>query len=353
MFKYIDAEPSKFKVIPIENSDVRGKYILRSKDFISNKIEENGYWELYQVEQCIHHIRPNSTFVDIGANIGTWSVEIGRKLRDKNIQIVAFEPQKEVYNNLCGNMFINGLSDNSQLHRFGLGSPKDMGKKMCMYKINGNMGAARFDNFEVFPNFKKDVEEEVEIRTLDSFNINNISFIKIDVEGFERKVLLGSIETIKKNNYPTIVFECWDEQEFDEERKLVFQLLNEIGYDKIDRVNLGDWIVTKTKKIPTKTPTKITNSDIVNIKHDKTSNKLDDWTLITAIYHFPRYGNDFNKPLDYYLNYGKFVLSLPVNLVIYCDEEEKDFIENARESHGLLDKTKVVVKKLTELSIFS
>ena len=45
---------------------------------------------------------------------------------------------------------------------------------------------------------------------LDSYNLNDIGFIKIDVEGMEEKVLRGGLGTIIRNNYPPILFELWD-----------------------------------------------------------------------------------------------------------------------------------------------
>jgi hypothetical protein len=47
------------------------------------------------------------------------------------------------------------------------------------------------------------------MRRLDSFGLKDIGFIKIDVEGFEKEVLLGALETLKENNYPKILFESW------------------------------------------------------------------------------------------------------------------------------------------------
>lgn len=49
--------------------------------------------------------------------------------------------------------------------------------------------------------------EEIKVKTLDSFNIDNISFIKIDVENNELQVLLASENTLKMSNYPKILFE--------------------------------------------------------------------------------------------------------------------------------------------------
>jgi len=45
---------------------------------------------------------------------------------------------------------------------------------------------------------------------LDDLQLNNIDYLKVDVEGFEKKVIKGSINTIKKNS-PVIVIEQNDE----------------------------------------------------------------------------------------------------------------------------------------------
>ena len=45
------------------------------------------------------------------------------------------------------------------------------------------------------------------MRTLDSFKIDNISFIKMDVENNELQVLLASENTLRRSNYPKILFE--------------------------------------------------------------------------------------------------------------------------------------------------
>jgi hypothetical protein len=49
--------------------------------------------------------------------------------------------------------------------------------------------------------------EEIEIRTLDSFQLDNVGFIKMDIEGNELDCLKGSVETIKRSGNPTIIFE--------------------------------------------------------------------------------------------------------------------------------------------------
>ena len=51
------------------------------------------------------------------------------------------------------------------------------------------------------------------MKTLDSFNLTNINFIKIDVEGHEEFVLRGAVKTLANNNYPKILFESWSERQ--------------------------------------------------------------------------------------------------------------------------------------------
>lgn len=79
---------------------------------------------------------------------------------------------------------------------------------------------------------------ETETKTLDSFNIENIGLIKIDVEGFEEKVIRGGLMTIIKSNYPPILFECWpvgfnyiNGKMTQEKHDSLFNLLKTLGYE--------------------------------------------------------------------------------------------------------------------------
>ena len=59
------------------------------------------------------------------------------------------------------------------------------------------------------------------------------------MEGHEKEVLEGSIETIKRNNYPKILFESWDEHQENNKfpaiklRKELFDFIMSLGYNII------------------------------------------------------------------------------------------------------------------------
>jgi hypothetical protein len=80
---------------------------------------------------------------------------------------------------------------------------------------------------------------QVPITTLDSFNLVNVGLIKIDVEGFEKEVIEGMQETLKRNGYPRIFFESWADYREREGlpaiklREELFEYLRSIGYSVI------------------------------------------------------------------------------------------------------------------------
>jgi hypothetical protein len=88
-------------------------------------------------------------------------------------------------------------------------------------------------------------EETIKVKTLDSFNIDGISLIKIDVEDNELFVLMGGVETIIRSNYPHICFECNTESE---NKKKLFNFLNEINYNIVAITSTTNMFLAYKKK---------------------------------------------------------------------------------------------------------
>ena len=80
----------------------------------------------------------------------------------------------------------------------------------------------------------------VKIRTLDSYNLKNVTFIKYDIEGYELRAIKGSEQTIKKYN-PVIVVEQ-NKGNLDS-----VNLLKSWGYELqgIDKVFNQDYLMVK------------------------------------------------------------------------------------------------------------
>ena len=82
------------------------------------------------------------------------------------------------------------------------------------------------------------------VKTVDQLGLDNVSLMKIDVEGFEKQVILGAIQTIKKNK-PVIFTELATVSEFNQ----MSQLMEKLGYytDRINYANTPTYMWTRKK----------------------------------------------------------------------------------------------------------
>jgi len=188
-------------------------YKIKSQD-----IEHNGYFafngycnkcdenDIYCDEvNIINKIKNNfegyfnftKNMIDIGSCLGTYSF-----ILDFNYTYM-FEPNKQ-------HCIISEM--NMLVH--------DKFNKYTLYNtlLSDNYDHIKFDGFETNLSygekqleygFNPDVCIEIKPTILDNYLLENIGFIKIDVEGMEEKVLRGGIGTIIRNNYPPILFELW------------------------------------------------------------------------------------------------------------------------------------------------
>ena len=181
------------------------------------------------------------TFVDIGAHCGTFSIVLG-KVFDK---IVAFEPEIHTYNILCGNMALHNLSHRSRCYNVALADKDSDITYVKLDDIGGN-NYCYTETDELAKRYWFVAGQErtsMKARTLDSYNLDNIGLIKIDVEGFETKVLQGSVKTLKRNGYPPIIVESWRAESCGENETTeigqfykktqngLFEFVHSIGYE--------------------------------------------------------------------------------------------------------------------------
>ena len=109
---------------------------------------------------------------------------------------------------------------NFELFRFGLGD-----KAINCFVGNDTWAIEKFGYAAFNAKVVKDKNGNEKIRTLDSFNLSNISFIKIDVEGYELNLLKGAYETIKRDK-PVIFIEKTLTNNND-----LINFLNDLEYD--------------------------------------------------------------------------------------------------------------------------
>ena len=137
--------------------------------------DKNGNYDLlYQYVKD----NPIRKIIDVGAWWGPWSMW----WHDKATSVEIFEPNKDILPKLINNV---GKFQNCTIHRNALGDRHGSVSMQC---------ADHSGTYHV-----TDQNGDIEIKTLDSFDFNNVDIIKIDTEGYELPVLEGAKQTILGN----------------------------------------------------------------------------------------------------------------------------------------------------------
>ena len=208
--------------------------VFKGQDLISNHLKKELYEnDIHQLALKILINEPDGAVLDIGANLGTFSIPLAKKVPKHKYH--AFEPQRIIYYQLCANTIINSL-DNVYTYEAGLSNQEaDIELEVPDYATEGNIGAFSIDKETRKNDYEcstKGSKEKMILMTLDSVGFENVRLIKIDVEGHELEVLKGGIETIKANNYPPIIFEAWTWKPwYQEKRTALFEYLKGHGYE--------------------------------------------------------------------------------------------------------------------------
>lgn len=244
----------------LTNTDT-GVFLLKSGDLISEFVAIEGCWDphLMPVIEDVARQR-QGTAVDVGAHLGLLSSAMAKHFR----RVISFEPNDFNYRLLVANMSINRLLHveciNTPLFskavRLSLGKPEDQEVPLptkSPKEFDGfaasNLGAYSFtqDGTDIFP---------ATARTLDSYALDDVVFLKIDAQGADGEILQGALDTIRRCR-PVIVFE-WEQllsQKYGTTIKEVISLLREANYnvDLLKQTNEKQSDYIATPRIPTST----------------------------------------------------------------------------------------------------
>jgi FkbM family methyltransferase len=148
----------------------------------------------YHTKECL---RPDSTVIDGGANIGLFSL-VASQLTPKG-KVYAFEPARVTSAALRKN---TRDCKNIEVLAQGLG---DKARKADML-VHGGFPSGSTVSDSGMPQFGVEagdlVAEEISITTIDDFakerNLDRVDFIKVDAEGYEKQILRGASQTIAR-----------------------------------------------------------------------------------------------------------------------------------------------------------
>jgi FkbM family methyltransferase len=155
-----------------------------------------GLYDTNEMFFVMHYLRPEDTFVDVGANIGVYSVLASGITGAKSI---AFEPIPSTFANLKRNINYNNLQDKTELYNLGVGDKEET------LIFSNTLDAI---NHVINDNAFGGPVTEVPVDSLDNlFRGKNINLLKIDVEGFEANVINGATLTLERPELKIIIME--------------------------------------------------------------------------------------------------------------------------------------------------
>lgn len=162
--------------------DPTDAYIGRSLDL---------YGEFSPAEGDVYRqiVRPGQVVVDAGAHIGCFTLLFAHAVGTSG-HVIAFEPQRPVFQMLCGNLALNGLT-HVEARQAGLGAGVgEAVMPVIPFGEGRNSGA---------PGLRPDGPgDRVPVLPLDALNLPRLDFLKADIQGMEGEMLDGATDTLRR-----------------------------------------------------------------------------------------------------------------------------------------------------------
>jgi hypothetical protein len=188
----------------------RGNVIFCPGYELSNELLNKGFPDRETIYWLVEQfIREDKNFIDIGADIGSFTLVCGKKAN--RTYSVECDTKKFCY--LSANIVLHGLEDKISPLNFALSD-------------------------------REKNNEKNSFRTLDSFNLNNACLIKIKAHGFEKKIIFGALKTLECSGWPPLVFQFSSDEK--KSKNELIEYISNLGY-KIQSLITSNNIILATK----------------------------------------------------------------------------------------------------------
>jgi FkbM family methyltransferase len=226
-----------------------GLFSIFKNDKISKVLQGGNIWEPWLQNIFEKVINSKKDVVDIGAYIGVHTIKLANLCFPNNVY--AFEPV--YYKKLKTNIKLNNLTNVIVCEKGISDTNKNTTvdwiwtTKNNKYSHENNYGCTGLNICPMGkPEWLDKLENPIPVKLvpLDDYHLDNVGFIKIDVEGLERHVIKGALNTINKCR-PIITLECWKDhngnvQDLSEPESALEDLRN-LGYS-VEHIHKSDFI---------------------------------------------------------------------------------------------------------------
>jgi FkbM family methyltransferase len=169
----------------------RHGYVLynRNDRYIGRSLEAYGEYSEAEIDLLCQVLNAGDTVVEVGANIGAHTLPLAQHVGPSGV-VYAFEPQRILFQTLCANMALNGVT-NAHCHQVAVGQAAGhIVVPWLDYGVENNFGGLGLGGY-------RDGERVAQV-TLDQLGLARCRLLKIDVEGMEQQVLEGAAGTVAR-----------------------------------------------------------------------------------------------------------------------------------------------------------
>lgn len=178
-------------IVPVRYREVPTRYAFRmsgdTRDFIQRYIYVFGVWEPNLSELLVRHLSPGDVVVDVGANVGYFSL-LSARCVGRTGRVIAFEPVPEFAAALRTGAGHNGVSDVIELHEIAVSDTHGSTQLYVADASNRGMSST-----EQVPGYEMSfsVPMAPADSCVDPAYWSRIRLVKVDVEGDEFRALAG------------------------------------------------------------------------------------------------------------------------------------------------------------------
>lgn len=175
-----------------------------NRSVLEMKLHLLGAYEPEVVEYFRNNLKAGMTVVDIGANIGLFSLMAAHLVGDRG-RVIAYEPHPETFAELCSNIALNDYHNITPVQSAISSQGGKLQINICA-DCDLNTVALEADCDSI----------EVSCQTLDAsleeLGVVNCDLIKMDIEGAELLAIQGMDRTLARNPMLTLLVELHDSQ---------------------------------------------------------------------------------------------------------------------------------------------
>jgi FkbM family methyltransferase len=206
------------------------RYRLDLTEMIDSNLNLLGAHEPRTMATVRRLVSPGDVVIDVGANAGYYTLVLAQ-LVGRQGSVIAFEPTEWAFEKLNGNLGLNEFA-NVRLERVALSdapAQREVSSTEAAFKASWPLTGIQHER----------PTEVVAFVTLDDYvaqaGLQSVDFVKVDVDGYELRVIRGATATLRRFRPPMLVeIGKWTQAELGDDPLELALLLDDLGYTFYD-----------------------------------------------------------------------------------------------------------------------